>query len=70
MAFTCNLIKTTLGVETLKRGVGVENAFLTNLKVADCCTTPTNEKLIYCPTKPCKLKKIWADSTWNMAIEI
>ena len=31
--------------------------FLTNLKVVDCCQTPTNEKLIYFPTNSCKLPK-------------
>ena len=49
--FICNW------VENVKRGVSAEISILTNLKAADCCKTPTNEKLIYFPAKSCKLQK-------------
>ena len=32
MTFTCKLIKTVLGVTTLKRGVGAENAIFNKFK--------------------------------------
>ena len=57
MAFTCNVIKVALGVIALKRRVGVEIRFLTNLNAVDCCkTTTTNETLIYFTTISCKPK--------------
>ena len=38
---------TNVGSCELKRGVGAENAILTNLNTIDCCQTTTNEKRIY-----------------------
>ena len=57
MAFTCKLIETARGVTTVKRGMGAENAILTNLNVVDCCQTITNDKWIYVTINSCKLQK-------------
>ena len=45
---------------TLKKGVGVENAILTNLNTNACCQTTINEKLLYFLTIHANCKTIWA----------
>ena len=59
MTLTCKLIKPALGVTTSKRGVGTEDALLTNLNAIDidCCQFTANETLIYFRSNLYKLQK-------------